>query len=148
MHGVMASSEPRPVGAIFDTNSQGRFDLVVYDDGLLAIKGTYVRAALRGAGAATAGTGLPGGFATGGTYEAKRLARVLESERAALVMKPPNFFISRDAIVGLVLRRRWYRHSLSVLTHESAAERRFDWKPMLNNFAQVQELLASTFPSV
>ena len=42
--------EVQPLGAICDTNSKGRFDLILYEDGLLAVKGTYTGVALRGAG--------------------------------------------------------------------------------------------------
>ena len=155
-----ASPEPHPIGAIFDTNCHGRFDLVVYEDGLLAVKGTYIGVALRGAGpgmvgagaglggAAAAGTGGSAAFAAGRTYEAERLARVLESARAELVDHKPNRFIPREAIVGLMLRKRWYGHSLTVRTDEHSVGERFDWKPKLNDFAGVQELLTSVFPGL
>jgi len=152
MHGAMESGEPQPKGAIFDTNSKDRFDLVVYDDGLLVVKGTYTGVALRGAGAGMVGTGgggLGGSVAAGGrAWEAKRLARLLTTARPELAGKEPNFFIPRQAIVRLMLRKRWYRHSLIVRTHENSAGRRFDWKPRLNNFGEVQEVLASTFPGL
>jgi hypothetical protein len=148
----MESAETPPTGAIFDTNSKGRFDLVVYDDGLLAVKGTYTGVALRGASAGMVGTGgggLAGSVAAGGRgWEAQRLARVLATGRPELAGKKPNFFIPRHAIVSLMLRKRWYRHSLIVRTHENTAGRRFDWKPRLNNFGEVQEILTSTFPGL
>jgi hypothetical protein len=150
-----------PIGAIFDTNSKGRFDLVVYDDGLLAVKGTYVGAALLGAGAgmagagggglggaAAAGAGVATGRAAGRRYEAGRLVRVLRSGREELIATHPNFFIARGAILGLVLRKRWYRHALTIRTRDDGAGRTFEWKPALNNFAQVQQLLTSAFPGL
>jgi hypothetical protein len=153
--------EPQPIGAIFDTNSSGRFDLVIYDDGLLAVKGTYVGVALRAAGpgmvgvgagglegAVAAGTGASAAYAGSSAFEARRLARVLGVPRAELADQEPNCFVPREALVGLVLRKRWYGHSLTVLTNNDSAGRRFDWKPKLNNFAQVREVLASTFPGL
>jgi hypothetical protein len=148
---MTASVEPHPIGAIFDTNCHGRFDLVVYEDGLLAVKGTNIGVALRGAGpgavgagaglggAVAAGTGGSASFARGRTYEAKRLARVLESARAELVDQNPNRFIPRETIISLMLRERWYGHSLTVRKGEHTAGQRFDWKPKLNDFAQVQD---------
>ena len=43
------------LGAIVDTNSGGGFDLIVYEDGILAVKGTYVGVALRAGGAGMVG---------------------------------------------------------------------------------------------
>jgi hypothetical protein len=53
----LRSPEPQPLGAIYDTNSKGRFDLVVYSDGVLCLRGTYVGVALRAAGIGTVGGG-------------------------------------------------------------------------------------------
>ena len=53
-----------PLGVIVDTNSGGRFDLIVYEDGILGVKGTYVGVALRAGGAGMVGgggSGLSGG---------------------------------------------------------------------------------------
>jgi len=47
------------LGAIVDTNSGGGFDLIVYEDGILAVKGTYVGVALRAGGARSAGGWRP-----------------------------------------------------------------------------------------
>ena len=154
-------SEREPIGAIFDTNSHGRFDLVVYDDGFLAVKGTYVGVAIRAAGAGmvgagggglgsalAAGTGAAAGWAGGGSYEAKRLARTLRSSRDELVDAARNFFIPRDSIVELALRKRWYGHALTIRTRDDPTGRKFDWKPKLNNFTQVQDMLTSAFPGL
>lgn len=147
---MAAADDLPPRGGIFDTNSNGRFDLVVYDDGLLAVKGTYVGVMLRGAGAGlgsagTGGAGVAVGSSAGGSYEAKRFARVLESGRQGLLRQEPNFFIARDSILSLTLRKRWHGHSLTVRTAEEPAGRKFEWKPALNKFSQVQEMLASAF---
>jgi hypothetical protein len=147
----MAVPDNRPPrGAILDTTSNGRFDLVVYDDGLLAVKGTYVGVMLRGAGAGLGSAGRGGagvalGSSAGVSYEAKRLARVLESGREQLVRQEPNFFIARDSILSLTLRKRWHGHCLTIRTAEDPAGRKFEWKPALNKFSQVQELLAIAF---
>jgi hypothetical protein len=142
-----------PVGAIFDTNSEGRFDLVIYEDGLLAVKGTYVGVAFRGAGAGLSGAGFGAastgaGASSGGSYESSRIQRKLTAGRAALIDKPPNFFIPGASIVELVLRKRWHGHALTVRTHEDPFGRRFDWKPKLNNFAEVETRLRSVFPDM
>jgi hypothetical protein len=158
---VIETAEQRPIGAIFDTNSAGRFDLAVYDDGLLAVHGTYLGVALRAAGAGmvgaggggiggavAAGSGVAAGWTGGSRYEASRLARVLEAARDEVIGTEPNFFIPRESIIGLVLRRRWYGHSLTVRTHANNTGRKFEWKPKLNDFAQVQELLTAAFPGL
>lgn len=142
-----------PVGAIFDTNSKGRFDLVIYDDGLLAVKGTYAGVALRGAGAGLSGAGFGGeatgaGETAGGSYESRRLHDRLSVGRDALISDAPNFFIPRGSIVELVLRKRWYGHSLVVRTTDDPDGRRFDWKPKLNNFADVEASLQSVFSDI
>lgn len=144
----MPADDRHPLGAIFDTNSSGRFDLVVYDDGLLAVTGSYVGVALRGAAAGAQTGGVSPGWAAGESYETKRLARVLQTARADLIHTEPNFFIPRASIVNLVLRKRWHGHSLIVTTDEEPDGRRFDWKPKLNNFAGVEELLTSAFPGL
>ncbi len=140
---------------IVDTNSHGRFDLVVYMDGFLAVKGTYVGVALRSAGAGigagaggavAAGTGASAGLAAGESYETKRLTRVVGFDRTELAKEQPNFFIALETILGLVLRKRWYGHSRTIRTRDHDAVRRFDWKPALNNFDRVRELLDCTFP--
>ncbi len=153
-----------PLGVIFNTNSRGRFDLLVYDDGLLAIRGTYVGVALRGGGAgmagvgggAGAGGGLTGAAAAGaGTaagwsgatrYEGKRIAKILRCSRVELIEADQvNFFIPRASVSGVVLRKRWYGCLLTVRTDADPAGRRFTWKPALNNFAHVRELTLAAF---
>jgi hypothetical protein len=47
-----------------------------------------------------------------------------------------------------VLRKRWHGHWLTVHTDESPDGRKFHWKPKLNNFAGVEELLTSAFPGL
>ena len=64
--GTADGDERVPFGVIFDTTSKGRFDLVIYDDGLLAVKGTYAGVALRGAGAGLSGAGFGGGATRAG----------------------------------------------------------------------------------
>jgi hypothetical protein len=70
------TKQRKPIGTIFDTNSNGRFDLVVYDDGLLAVKGTYVGVALRAASVGIVGAGgggLGGAVAASAGVRAGRL---------------------------------------------------------------------------
>ena len=156
----LRSPEPQPLGAIYDTNSKGRFDLVVYADGVLCLRGTYVGVALRAAGIGMVGGGggLSGGVLAGGggsagfgaarSYEERRLVSALASGREEAVKRKAGFFIPRDTIIGLALRTRWYGHSLTIRTTDDDAGRRFDWKPRLNTFAHVQEILASAFPQL
>jgi hypothetical protein len=135
-----------PIGAIFDTNSNGRFDLVIYPDGLLGIKGTYVGVALLGAGAGAGGAGI--GQASGQSYERRRLAAKLDHPRDQLIKERPNFFIPRETIVDLVLRKRSYGHSLKVRTHTGDPGRTFAWKPKLNRFKEIERLLGAAFPGL
>ena len=140
-------------------NSGGRFDLVVYEDGILAVKGTYVGVALRAGGAGMVGAGgaglsgatAAGGGAFGGTlagrsYEENRLSKVLARPRAEVLSDDPkNHFISGDAIVGLVVRKRWHGHSLTIMTTDQPTGRKYSWKPALNNFARVRGMLQAKF---
>jgi hypothetical protein len=137
--------EPTPIGVIFDANSRGRFDLVIYADGLLAVKGTYVGVMLQGAGAGAGGAGAGVGWSSGRRYEQRRLSKKLQRGRAQLMHEAPNFFIPRDSIADLALRKRWHGHSLILRTHDDRTGRRFEWKPALNNFAEVEERLRSVF---
>jgi hypothetical protein len=139
----MSTGDPddhAPIGAIFDTNSNGRFDLVIYPDGLL------VGVALLGAGAGAGGAGI--GQASGQSYERRRLAAKLDHPRDQLIKERPNFFIPRETIVDLVLRKRWYGHSLKVRTHTGDPGRTFAWKPKLNRFKEIERLLEAAFPGL
>jgi hypothetical protein len=148
----------QPLGAIFDTNSKGRFDLLVYDDGLLAIRGTYVGVALRGGGAgmagagggltaaAAAGAGTAAGWSGATTYEGRRIAKILRQSRDEVAAaNPSNFFIPLASMKGVLLRKRWYSCSLTVRTSADPDGRKFTWKPALNHFAHVHELAQSAF---
>jgi hypothetical protein len=139
-------NEPSPVGAIFDTTSRGRFDLVIYEDGLLGVKGTYLGVALRGGAVGAGAAGL--GQSSGETYEQKRLAAKLASGRERLIREDPNFFIARQVIRDLVLRKRWHGHSLTVKTEAEPQGRTFDWKPRLNDFDEVERVLRTAFPDL
>ena|ERR1035437_9500490 len=93
-----------PLGVIVDTNSGGRFDLIMYEDGILGVKGTYVGVALRAGGAGMVGgggSGLSGAAAAGAgsasamsrwgpepTSHARRIARVENSNNAR--QDPPD----------------------------------------------------------
>jgi hypothetical protein len=151
---------PAPVGVIVDTNSpDGRLDLVIFPDGILAVRGTYVGVALRAAGAGmvgaggaglsgagAAGAGAAGGAVAGRTYEEKRLSKLLVKPRSQILTEDPKSnFIPVDLITALVLRKRWYGHSLRVITKDKPTERKYSWKPALNKFARVQAMLQATF---
>jgi hypothetical protein len=153
-------TESRVFGVIVDTNSKGRFDLIVYTDGILAVPGTYVGVALRAGGAGMggagggspasagviAGTGAAIGAAGGRTYETGRLAKTLARPRSeVLEAEPKSFFVDRGKIVGLVLRKRWYGCSLAVKTQDQPDGRKFEWKPALNNFSNVRNAVEEAF---
>ena len=61
-----------PLGAIDDTNSKGRYDLVVYRDGILGAHGTYLGVAMLGSGA---GMGTLGGAAWRDRRRSRRVRR-------------------------------------------------------------------------
>ena len=148
-----------PLGAIHNANSKGRFDLVIYEDGILAVKGTYIGVALRGAGvgmvgaggsglggAAAAGGGAAVGSAGGRSYEGKRLAKLLSQPRTDILGNDPaNFFLPRSEIIGVVLRKRWHGCSATIKTLADPDGRKFSWKPALNNFSYVRGVLESAF---
>jgi hypothetical protein len=148
-----------PLGVIVDTNSGGRFDLIVYEDGILGVKGTYVGVALRAggagmvgsggsglSGAAAAGTGSAGGTRAGRVYEQKRVSKSLTMPRSeVLAGDPKNHFVPVEQIAGLVLRKRWQGHSLTIATRDHPSGRKYSWKPALNNFDQVYSMLEAKF---
>lgn len=143
-------------GCIFDTNAKppapkGRFDLIVYDDGLLAIHGNYLRTAILGASAGTA-AGAPVIAAAGavaGTegldgYDLERFVATASHGRDELLAGHlSNHFLPVSEMTGLVLRRRWYEHSLQVGGPTYA--RTYRWKPKLNRIDYVVELLTANF---
>jgi len=147
-----------PLGVIVDTNSGGRFDLIVYEDGILGVKGTYVGVALRAggagmvgggsglSGAAAAGAGSAGGIRAGRGYEQKRVSKLLTMPRSeVLAGDPKNHFVPVEQIAGLVLRKRWHGHSLTIATRDHPSGRKYSWKPALNNFDQVRSMLEAKF---
>jgi hypothetical protein len=155
----MPVTSKQPLGVIFDTNSSGRFDLLIYDDGLLAVRGNYVGVALLGAGAGLGGAvgGLAGGgivgagAAVGHTrpkgYRGKRIAKLLQRSRQELLEEHGvNFFLALTAMSGVVLRKRWHGCALTISTEAAPVEERvFTWKPALNNFGYVRELAGTAF---
>lgn len=130
------------LGTIVDTNSRGRFDLLVYADGILAIKGTYIGVVLR-----TAGPGMGvGADLGGGAYEQRRIAKQLDQSRDALLTTDEgNHFVPASSVTRLELRKRWYGHSLLIVSHDVREGRKYEWKPALNTFAAVNQLLESVF---
>src|SRR5450631_3883119 len=103
-----------PLGVIVDMNSGGRFDLIVYEDGILGVRGTYVGVALRAggagmvgggsglSGAAAAGAGSAGGTLAGRGYEQKRVSKLVAMPRSEVLSSDPkNHFIPAEEIVGL-----------------------------------------------
>lgn len=154
-------SEPAPRGTIVDTNSAGRFDLVLYDDGILCLRGTYVGVMIRGAGAGmvgagggglggavTAGVGSGTGSSAGRRYENRRIvAELAEGRTVALARHADNHFHSRAAIDSLSTRKRPWKHSLTVSLSDGTT-RVYSWKPALNRFREVQQLLATTYPDL
>lgn len=150
----MTSSTPVARGCIFDTNAKapaprGRFDLLAYDDGLLAIHGNYLRTAILGgsAGAGVSGASIAVAEAVAGTaglhgYDAKRFAAAASRRRHELLAgHTSNHFLPASEIAALVLRRRFYEHSLRVERVSGAWTYR--WKPRLNRVDYVIDLLAS-----
>jgi len=155
--------EVQPLGAICDTNSKGRFDLILYEDGLLAVKGTYTGVALRGAGVGAVGLGGGGGLGVGAaaglgagvgagvgrSYEGRRLGKVLGHPRAEiLTQNPKNFFVDRSSITGVLLRKRWHGCSLTITTQAQPGGRVFSWKPALNNFSYIKSVAAAAFGDI
>jgi hypothetical protein len=143
----------QPAGVVFDVNAKGRFDLVVYDDGILAVRGTYAGVALRAAGVGmvaagpdtTAGATI--GAAGASAYEARRLAKIIggRTRDEILELSAQNSFIPRDTVTAVVLRKRWYGCSLVLCTSMEADGQRFTWKPALNDYASIRTVLKTVF---
>jgi len=144
---VTSPSAPR--GCIFDTHAKppspkGRFDLVVYDDGLLALHGNYRRPAR------TQGTGEPPAGVSAVPmrgHDLKRFTSIAGQSRDELLARhPSNHLLATSDITGLHLRRRWTEHVLRV--EVGGEERTYRWKPRLNRPGYVIDLLSSTFGSL
>jgi hypothetical protein len=130
----------------------------VYEDGILGVKGTYVGVVLRAGGAgmvgsgsglsgtAAAGAGSAGGTLAGRGFQQKRVSKLLAMPRSeVLAGDPENHFIPVEEVVGLVLRKRWHGHSLTIVTRNQPTGRKYSWKPALNNFDRVCGMLQAKF---
>lgn len=144
--------EPTIRGVIHDTNLHGRFDLLLYDDGILAVKGNYVRTALLAGGATLGGAGATA--AVGGVAGIARLGRNRRDKRAdsptparaaLLSAHPTNHFIDRAELTDLALTKRWYAHSVTFTTGDGRGGGKYSWKPALNNYRQVRQTLLDVY---
>jgi len=143
----------RPLGVIVDTNSAGRFDLVLYEDGILAVRGTYMGVALRaggigmvGGGPAAAGGGAATGNLAGRGHEGARLSNLLQEPRSAVLRDhASNHFIPVDSVLRVALKNRWHEHSLTISTREHPDGRKYVWKPALNDFKRARTMLEAKF---
>lgn len=141
------------LGQIHDTNLHGRFELLLYADGILAVKGNYVRTALLAGGAVLGGAG--GAAAVGGVAAATRRGRFTRDKRTELPSPsraqllsghPTNHFIPRAELAGIALKKRWYSHSITVTTTAGAPEpRKYTWKPALNHYQLVRQTLLNIY---
>src|ERR1035437_4604750 len=97
-------------GFILDTNGAGRFDLLIYPDGVLAVRGGYGDTVALSAQGAFAGAGI---LSSSPPAVPARISRLLPLSRAdALAGDARNFFIPRATLLGVELKKRWYGHSL------------------------------------
>ena len=138
----------RPIGFVVDVNSGGRFDLVVYREGLVGLRGTYLGVAIRAAGVGMVGAGGVGaavGASAATTFEDKRLRGLLHGSLDQILgADPANFFVDQAMIESIVVRKRWYNCCLW-LTVRDCERRKFEWKPALNNFGVVESCLRDAF---
>jgi hypothetical protein len=140
------------LGAVFDTNSRGRYDLLVYDDGILAIRGNYRNAALA---AARGGTLGGPGFGLGPSqppslYIPRILGPLIDLSRDQLLARDEshNFFTPTASITAVQLTKHWYAHSLTLTTSLGPDGRRYSWKPAFNHWPYVKELLHRALPTL
>jgi hypothetical protein len=131
---------PHLLGLIVDTNSKGRFDLVIYDDGILALRGSYVGVAAMGG---RAGAGLGGGF--GDQLQLSRVRNLVENaQREELLARDSrNFFFSNAEVLTALLEKHWYGHAVTFVT--ATQTRHYRWKPALNRFDDVSDTLQNAF---
>ena len=79
-------------------------------------------------------------------FEQKRVSKLLAMPRSdVLAGDPANHFIPVEEVVGLVLRKRWHGHSLTIVTRDQPTGRKYCWKPALNNFDRVCGMLQAKF---
>lgn len=139
---------PAFLGAIANTNSDGRFDLLVYHDGILAVPGSYWGTVLMGASAgagaglanaAASGLGAGAGSGVASAHDRERIAKLTAVPRAELLGRDRVVFYADDSIVSASLTKRWHGHSLDVALG-AGETRTFRWKPAMNRF----DLVAST----
>jgi len=144
---------------VLNTNSRGRFDLLVVRDGIVAVKGTYLSVASRAAGVGLVGAGGSGvgaavGAGGGGTIGAllgkasdkKRAARLLDTPwKEVLELDSRNFFVSRDSIRLVELRKGRLGCYLEIDRSDVGRRQRFTWKPVFNDFAEVERVVYEAF---
>jgi hypothetical protein len=138
------------VGVIFDTNSRGRYDLAIYTDGILAVRGNYVRAAIFGAasgGGVSAGAlaGVVGSSAARGVGGRRAAKFRFSSRRELLDANPSNYFVRQELITRLVVQKRWSSHSLEIHIDGAPEVRRYVWKPGFNRFSEVHRAVTIVF---
>lgn len=133
-------------GFILDTNGAGRFDLLIYPDGVLAVRGGYGDTVALSAQGAFSGAGI---LSPSRPALPARISRLLPLSRAdALAGDARNFFIPRSTLLGVELKKRWYGHSIVLITQTEPAGRRFQWKPAFNRFEAVQQSVSSAFGAI
>ena len=135
------------IGAITNTNSKGRFDLLVFSDGMMAIRGSYVGVVLRAGGAGSGAAPAAGmGWGAGGAYDDSRISRAMAVPREELLRQDSrNFFLELTKMTSVVLERHWYGHGLTVFSTTNPSGRRFTWKPALNQFHYVRDIVTQAF---
>ena len=132
-------------GVIFDTNSKGRYNLVVLAEGIAALRGNYRGSAVLGASAAAGGAFAAVTSQAWSRREGAYLRTLPTTDLAALLEQDARNFLISDAEISRVsLRRRWFEHAV-LIESPSGEQRRFAWKPKLNDFRRVQHLLSDRF---
>jgi hypothetical protein len=148
-------SDPALLGAIANTNSPRRLDLLVYDDGIVGVPGSYLGTVALGAGAGVgagmgspiaAGTGAASGIAGAGSVDGRRIARALAMPRTELLRRDGVEFIAETSVQSALLTKRWQGAWLT-LDLDSSEPRTFRWKPVMNRFEVVDATLRELFGS-
>lgn len=100
-------------------------------------------------GAVAAGMGVAGGATAAKSYESKRLEKLLIHSRSEILdLDQKNFFISATLVTGVRLEKKRSGCALVIKTIDNPTGRKFRWKPALNNFSNVLDVVSSTFGNV
>lgn len=120
-------------GTVLDTNSKKRFDLLLMEDGILGIPGTY--------DSETAWKNDPAARAQGSTAtkERQRIAGLLSgADFETVIADPASLWYPKEAITDIRLKMGIVEAKVWICTEAEPEGRRFGWLPASSPYEQVR----------